>query len=197
MDSIIQLLISQMGGGAVGQISDQLGIDEGKAQQAIGMALPVLIGALNRNTEDSGGAEALVGALQRDHDGSILDNLSGAVTKEETVQDGLAILGHVFGERQSNVQGSISRATGLDQDQVMRIFALLAPIVLGALGQMQRKKNLDAQGVSKLLQEERTTVEKTGSGLVQLLDMDGDGDVSEEIISLGSNLLGGLFGGKQ
>ena len=197
MDSIIQLLISQMGGGAVGQISDQLGIDEGKAQQAIGMALPVLIGALNRNTEQSGGAEALVGALKRDHDGSILDNLSGAVTKEETVQDGLAILGHVFGERQSNVQGSISRATGLDQDQVMRIFALLAPIVLGALGQMQRKKNLDAQGVSKLLQEERTTVEKTGSGLVQLLDMDGDGDVSEEIISLGSNLLGGLFGGKQ
>ena len=197
MDSIIQLLISQMGGGAVGKISDQLGIDEDKTQQAIGMALPVLIGALNRNTEDSGGAEALVGALQRDHDGSILDNLSGAVTKEETVQDGLAILGHVFGERQSNVQGSISRATGLDQDQVMRIFALLAPIVLGALGQMQRKKNLDAQGVSKLLQEERTTVEKTGSGLVQLLDMDGDGDVSEEIISLGSNLLGGLFGGKQ
>lgn len=197
MDSIIQLLISQMQGGAVGQISDQLGIDEDKAQQAIGMALPVLIGALNRNTEQSGGAEALVGALQRDHDGSILDNLSGAVTKEETLQDGLAILGHVFGDRQSKVHGSISRATGLDQDQIMRIFALLAPIVLGALGQMQRKKDLDAQGVSKLLQEERSTVEKTSSGLVQLLDMDGDGDVSEEIISLGSNLLGGLFGGKR
>jgi hypothetical protein len=197
VDSIIQLLISQMEGGTVSQISDQLGIDEDKAQQAIGMALPVLIGALNRNTKQSGGAEALVGALQRDHDGSILDNLSGAVTKEETVQDGLAILGHVFGERQSNVQDSVSRATGLDQDQVMRIFAFLAPIVLGALGQMQRKKGLDAQGVSKLLQEERKTVEKTGSGLVQLLDMDGDGDVSEEIISLGSNLLGGLFGGKK
>lgn len=197
MDSIIQLLISQMEGGTVSQISDQLGIDEDKAQQAIGMALPVLIGALNRNTKQSGGAEALVGALQRDHDGSILDNLAGAVTKEDTLQDGLAILGHVFGERQSNVQDSVSRATGLDQEQVMRIFALLAPIVLGALGQMRRKKDLDAQGVSKLLQEERTTVEKTGSGLVQLLDMDGDGDVSEEIISLGSNLLGGLFGGKQ
>lgn len=197
MDSIIQMLISQMEGGTVSQISDQLGIDEDKAQQAIGMALPVLIGALNRNTKQSGGAEALVGALQRDHDGSILDNLAGAVTKEDTLQDGLAILGHVFGERQSNVQDSVSRATGLDQEQVMRIFALLAPIVLGALGQMRRKKDLDAQGVSKLLQEERTTVEKTGSGLVQLLDMDGDGDVSEEIISLGSNLLGGLFGGKQ
>jgi len=80
-------------------------------------------------------------------------------------------------------------------EQVAQIFAILAPIVMGALGQMQRKHELDAQGVSTLLQQERSTVEKTSSGLTQLLDMDGDGDVSDEIISLGSNLLGGLFGG--
>jgi hypothetical protein len=78
---------------------------------------------------------------------------------------------------------------------VAQIFAILAPIVMGALGQMQRKHELDAQGVSTLLQQERSTVEQTSSGLTQLLDMDGDGDVSDEIISLGSNLLGGLFGG--
>lgn len=197
MDSVIQLLISQLGGGPVEQISGQLGIDEDKAQQAIGMALPMIIGALNRNTDSSDGAQALVGALQRDHDGSILDNLAQAVTQEETLNDGKAILGHVLGDRMDGVSNSVSRATGLDQEQVAQIFSLLAPIVLGALGQMQRKKNLDAQGVSNLLKEERSTVEKTASGLTQLLDMDGDGDVSEEIISLGSNLLGGLFGGKK
>jgi hypothetical protein len=197
MDSIIQLLINQLTDGAVGQISDQLGIDEDKAQQAIGMALPLIIGALNRNTDSSDGAEALVGALQRDHDGSILDNLTQAVTQQETLKDGEAIIGHVLGDRLDGVSNSVSRATGLDQGQVAQIFALLAPIVLGALGQMQRKENLDAQGISNLLKEERSTVEKTASGLTQLLDMDGDGDVSEEIISLGSNLLGGLFGGKK
>jgi hypothetical protein len=36
---------------------------------------------------------------------------------------------------------------------VLKVFTLLAPVVLGALGQMQRKKSLDAQGVSTLLQE--------------------------------------------
>jgi hypothetical protein len=85
----------------------------------------------------------------------------------------------------------------VDSEQVAQIFAILAPIVLGALGQMQRKKELDPQGVSNLLQEERSTVEKTASGLTQLLDMDGDGDVSEEVVGLGVNLLSGLFGGKQ
>jgi hypothetical protein len=196
MDSLFQLLVSQLGSGAVSQISDQLGIDEGKAQQAVGMALPTIIGALNRNTSSSDGAQALVGALQRDHDGSILENLTQAVTQEDTLKDGKAILGHVLGDRLEGVAGSVSRATGLDQDQATQIFAMLAPIVLGALGQMQHKNSLDAQGLSSLLQEERSTVEKTASGLTQLLDMDGDGDVSEEIISLGSNLLGGLFGGK-
>lgn len=198
MDSIMKLLISQLGSGAMSQISEQLGVDEPKTQQAIGMALPMLIGALNRNTSSSmSGAEALAGALQRDHDGSILNNLPQAIKKRETIEDGSAILGHVLGEKRSSVVNSVSRATNMDADQVGQIFAILAPIVLGGLGQVQRKNNLDAQGVSALLQEELKTVEKTSSGLTQLLDMDGDGDVSEEIISLGSSLLGGLFGGKK
>lgn len=197
MDSIMKLLISQLGSGAMSQISEQLGADEPKTQQAIGMALPMLIGALNRNASSSmSGAEALAGALERDHDGSIFDNLPQAIQKRETIEDGSAILGHVFGEQRGGVVNSVSRATNMDADQVGQIFSVLAPMVLGALGQMQRKNNLDAQGLSSLLQQERNTVESTTSGLSQLLDMDGDGDVSDEIISLGSSLLGGLFGGK-
>ena len=92
---------------------------------------------------------------------------------------------------------SVGRATDLDSEKIGQLFSMLAPVVLGALGQMQRKDNLDADGVSALLQKERKTVEKTSSGLSQLLDMDGDGDVSDEIISLGANLLGGLLGGKK
>lgn len=197
MDSIMQLLVSQLGSGAVGQISEQLGVDEDEVQKAVGMALPIIIGALNRSTASTGGAEALTGALQRDHDGSILDDLASAVTSQETIEDGSAILRHVMGDRRGNLVGNVSRATDLDPDQVERVFAMLAPIVLGALGQMQRKKGLNAQGVAELLQQERSTVEKAASGLTELLDMDDDGEVSEEIISLGSNLLGGLLSGKK
>jgi hypothetical protein len=195
MDSILQLLVTQLTAGAVSQISKKIGVDDKQAQQAVGMALPMIIGALNRNTMSSDGAEALVGALQRDHDGSILNNLPQAVGSQATMDDGAAILGHVLGDQQTGLVNSVSRATNLEPEQVSQIFAVLAPIVMGALGEMQRKNNLDAQGVSSLLQQERTTVEKTLSGHTQLLDMDGAGDVSEEIISLGSSLLKGLFGG--
>lgn len=194
MESVMQTLLSQLGTGAVGQISGQLGVDEPKAQRVIGMALPMIMGALNRNTSEASGAEALAGALQRDHDGSILENLSHALAAPETIEDGNAILGHVMGERHGQVVDSVARATQTDKEQVQQAFALLAPVVLGALGQAQRKQSLDAQGISALLQNERQTVESTTSGLTQLLDFDGDGDVSEEIVSLGSSLLGGLFG---
>lgn len=197
MDSIMQLLVSQLGSGAVGQIGEQLGIDEQQAQQAVGMALPMLMGALNRNASNMDGAQALASALQRDHDGSILEDLSQSLTSQQTADDGMAILGHVLGDRRGQVVDSVSRATNIESDQVMSLFSMLAPVVLGALGQTQRGKNLDAQGISNLLQEERNSVEDTTSGLGQLLDFDGDGDVSEEIVSLGSSLLGGLLGGKR
>lgn len=195
MDSIVQILVSQLGAGAVSEISKRMGVDDQKAQQAVGMALPIIIGALNRNSSSSAGAEALTSALQKNHDGSILNDLTGAVGNQATLDDGTAILGHVLGEQRGALEGNVSRATGLKPEEVAQIFAVLAPIVMGALGQMQRKQELDSQGVANLLQQERSTVEKTSSGLVQLLDMDGDGDVSEEIISLGSSLLGGLLGG--
>src|SRR4030043_401078 len=59
----------------------------------------MILGALNRNTSSASGAEALVGALQRDHDGSILNDVSQALTAPETMDDGTAILGHVMGDR--------------------------------------------------------------------------------------------------
>ena len=195
MDSIVQILVSQLGAGAVSEISKKMGVDDEKAQQAVGMALPIIIGALNRNSSSSSGAEALTHALQKDHDGSILNNLSGAVASQATMDNGAAILGHVLGDQRGALENNVSRATGLSSQEVGQIFTVLAPIVMGALGQVQRKQGLDSQGVANLLQQERSTVENTSSGLVQLLDMDGDGDVSEEIISLGSSLLGGLLGG--
>jgi len=197
MDSILQLIISQLGGDTVANISKKLGIDEAQAQRAIGLALPVLIGALNRNASSTDGAQALTNALQRDHNGSILENLGQKVTQPATIEDGSAILGHIFGSSQSGVQNSVSKGSGLDPQAASQLFAMLAPVVMGALGQIQQKQSLDAQGVSQVLQQERSTVEQTTSGLAQLLDMDGDGDITDEVVNLGANLLGGLFGSKK
>ena len=47
--SILNDLLSQLQGGASGQIAQQLGADTQTTQQAIGAALPMIVGALGRN----------------------------------------------------------------------------------------------------------------------------------------------------
>ncbi|NND71286.1 MAG: DUF937 domain-containing protein [Rhodothermales bacterium] len=78
MSGLMDVLASQMSGGVLDQISGQIGADNDATQKAMAAALPALIGGLARNaTKSEDGAVALANALDRDHDGGLLDNLSG------------------------------------------------------------------------------------------------------------------------
>ncbi len=76
-----------------------------KAQtgNAVAAALPLLLGALGRNTAQPQGAEALFGALERDHGGGMdIGNVLGAVLGGTSSRqtDGAGILGHILGASQ-------------------------------------------------------------------------------------------------
>jgi hypothetical protein len=75
--SILEMVAQQLDAGTISQMGRQVGLGPQETQRAVGAALPVLIGALARNTQSPGGAAALAGALQRDNHASILDNLGG------------------------------------------------------------------------------------------------------------------------
>src|SRR6476661_9151899 len=91
--SLLDMLQQQLGGDAVKQISGQLGADHGTTQTAIAAALPMIVGALARNTQDPAQAGALSNALSKDHDGSILDDVTGYLSRGGNTADGNAILG--------------------------------------------------------------------------------------------------------
>lgn len=194
MSSLLNMLAGQLDAQTVSQISAQLGADDQTTQQAINTALPMLMGALGRNAADPAGAQSLDSALQRGHDGSILNNLAGVVTRPETQQDGQAILRHVLGPKQNTVQTGIAQATGLDAGSTGQLLSMLAPVVLGLLGQQKQQQGLNAEGLAGLLQGERQQSDQMLPGMAQLLDMDGDGDITDDVLNLGTKLLGGLFG---
>jgi hypothetical protein len=200
MSSLLETLMGGLSGGATREISRKVGADEGATSKLISGALPVLIGALTRNTRDSGGAESLASALDRDHDGSLMDDLAGFLGKGPT-EDGNAILGHVLGGRRSQVEAGLGRASGVDAGSVAKILAMLAPVVLGALGREKRRNHLDAGGLAGLLGQETDEVERKAPGAMgvvgNLLDTDGDGQVVDDIFKIGGDLLGGFLGGKR
>lgn len=199
MPSILDMLKGQIGSGALAEVSQRLGADQNQIQQAIGAALPVLLGALARNASRPAGATALHEALVNDHDGSMLDNLTGAVSRTD-LTDGDAILGHVLGDRRNAVETGVSKLSGLDGQRVTQLLAVLAPVVMGALGKVQRQQNLDPSGLATALAGERQSMEKVLpnlGGLAGLLDADGDGQIMDDVLGKVTGALGGLFGGKR
>lgn len=194
MSSLMNMIASQLDDRTVSQIAGQLGIENKSAQQAISAAVPMLLGALDRNVQSEEGAQALNAALANNHDGSILNNLSAALASQNTIQDGDKILNHVLGQARPKVEGGVSQVSGLDMQTTDQLMAMLGPVVLGALGQQKQQNNLDAQGLANMLNQEREAEAGNYSGLLKLLDMDGDGDATNDVMNIGGNLLKSFFG---
>jgi hypothetical protein len=71
---------------------------------------------------------------------------------------------------------------------------MLAPLVLGTLGNHQKSQNMDAGGLASALRKEKQSMETQASGglLSGLLDQDGDGDFDfQDIMKLGMKKLFG------
>ena len=194
MSGLIDQLTQHLSGDTLESLSRSIGADKGKTESALSAALPVLVGALARNASKPEGAEALFKALSRDHDGSILDDVSGAVTTPN-LQDGDGILKHVLGGRRENVSSGLSKVSGLGGDQVGKMLATLAPLVLGSLGKASRSGSMGARDLTEMLSGESKAVEskapQVGGFLAGLLDKDGDGSIIDD---LAGGALGRLFG---
>jgi hypothetical protein len=190
------LLGEALNSNTIGQISQQIGADESTTSNAIQAALPMLLGGLASNSATEEGAASLAGALDRDHDGSILDDLGGLLSNPSLLGAGAGILGHVFGGRQEAVEQGVSQASGLDMSKVGPLLMLLAPIVMGALGRTQRETGIGAGDLAGLLGGAAQQM-GSGSGLMgvlsSVLDRDHDGSAIDDV----AGMLGGLLGGRR
>jgi len=193
-------LMSQLGGGGVDQIARSVGVSGGDVTNVLAGALPAMMAGLTRNTASSGGASALLGALDRDHDGSVLDDVMGFLGGGGAVAGGAGILGHIFGGRKATVEQAVSKSSGVDMASVSQIMAMVAPLIMGSLGKAKRQQGLDASGLAAALGQQEKVARQVSPSAVdmftRMLDSDGDGDSMDDIVKMGSGLLGGLFGGK-
>ena len=147
------LLNDALSGDTVSQISQAIGADESTTSNAIQTALPALLGGLANNSASEDGAASLAGALSRDHDGSILDNLGGLIggALGGNAANGEGILGHIFGGQHENVAQGVSQASGLDMSKVGPLLAILAPIVMGAVSRAHQSRGGDSSGMAGML----------------------------------------------
>lgn len=202
--NLMDILQGQISDEMMGQLSDHIGAAPEQTAQATQGIFATLLGGLANNASSENGLASLASALDRDHDGSMLDDLMGMVGGmlsgggDTRATNGAGILGHVLGDRQETAAEQISQSSGLSAGQVMKLMPILAPILMSVLGKARNSGGLDLGGLAGVLmggaqqaQQQSGMGDLIGSVLGGLM---GGGQAQAQPQS-GGGLLGGLLGG--
>ncbi|MEO6391472.1 MAG: DUF937 domain-containing protein [Pyrinomonadaceae bacterium] len=192
MNGITQMITQQIAGTAIRSMASRLGLSEEMTAKAVQVAVPLIIAALARNAAQPEGAGELHDAVSKDHDGGIFDNLTGYLSNPSAA-NGAGILGHIFGGRQETVQCSLANETGLEPSAAGGILEMIAPMVMGAVGQEQKQNDLDAGGLTSFLNDQTQQSEAAAPDLMgsisSMLDSNKDGNVADDV----SRMLGSFM----
>ena len=153
--SLIDSVRQQLGPAEMQQISQQLGVDQGTAEQAVQSALPAMLAGMAGNSAQPEGSTAIQSALGS---GGMMGGL-GSILAGATQGGGGGgggpdlggILGSILGRHKDDVDQDVQQKSGLDSAKTKQLLMILAPIVLAALAKRQsRGKEAGAAGQPKL-----------------------------------------------
>jgi hypothetical protein len=202
-NQLFDIIKSQLSDQVVEQLNVQIGNpNKNQMMLATDGIINTLIGALAKNASTKEGSSSLNNALERDHDGSLLDNLLGVFTGNTQANDrqvdGLGIIMHLLGNQTTGAVDMITKMSGLDRNKTARLLIMIAPIVLAALGKVKKQNSMDTNSIQNLLTDTVQTQHQnqgnpTMNLITKFLDKDNDGNVTEEIASIGMKMLGNLL----
>ncbi|WP_332018571.1 DUF937 domain-containing protein [Kaistella sp.] len=142
--NLIELITGNAGNQVASQAENKFGISKNQIIALLAVAAPLVISYLRKKSqEDPNEAEALNNALDKDHDGSILDNPAQV---EARVQEGGSILDHIFGGQKAQVENQLSQNTGISMDKIGPVLAMLAPLIMGYIGKEKQSNGVNSGG---------------------------------------------------
>jgi hypothetical protein len=159
--NLVSLVMQFLTPDMVGRIATALGFDNDKVQSAISGAVPAVLAAFNDVATQPGGAQNLADAA-RQQTGSLENfaSMLGAGGQSSLLDKGSQLLSSLVGGRDQNALiGAISKFTGLGQGASGSLLAILAPIVVGTIGQHQSAaRALDANGIANLFASQKDNI---------------------------------------
>jgi hypothetical protein len=156
--NLFSIVMQSLTPGVIARIASVLGIDPDLAQKAIGGSVPALLAGLANVAATPSGAHQLSNVVARQP--GPLDSLKGLL---ESGGDPAAITGagsnmlaSLFGGNALNtLTATIGKFAGLNEGMTKALLGMLAPVVLGTLGQQQRSAGLDAGGLASMLASQK------------------------------------------
>ena len=204
MSNLMNEVSRHLNDNVIFQLSKQLGAqDPNQVKRAAQGISELLLNAIANNANNSQSGGGLYGAIKKDHDGGILGDLMNVLGGQKKVQNpktmnGTGIVNHLLGKRQLEAAQVIQQMSGLDIFKSGVLMQLIAPVIMGVVGQKQKSNGLDLGGLAKVLmggvqQQEQQQGGSQGGGLGsvfgKLLDMDGDGSMMDDLLNIGMKIL--------
>jgi len=214
--NLLDMIMSAQGGATAQQAGSQLGLNQQQSQSAIAALLPAISSALKQNTSNPQGLAGLLGALQGGSHDQYLENPQ-MLGQPESVHDGNAILGHLFGSKEVSreVAGRAAKQTGIGADVLKKMLPLVATMAMGSLSKQTRQPSMQsaltgmamqhlmggkqsAGGLGGILsavmggkakaQRQQQQAHQNGMGMIgKMLDADGDGSTMDDILGMVMN----------
>jgi hypothetical protein len=145
------------------KVAGALGVPEGMARKVISVAMPLLLGAILKRSTSPGGTEALGSAL-----GSVgskpLESLGSLIGGEPSQLQGAAssgsdMLGSLLGGGTTGtIVSKLASYAGIDASKAGPLLGLAGSMALGGLKKTADEQGLDAAGVVKLLESQKSEI---------------------------------------
>ena len=120
---------------ALHEVAAKTGLSEKQIKKLIMLAVPIIIKYLTKNASSGDGALSLLSALNQHTDKKEMDQQ----LKEADEVDGGKIIGHIFGKKQPEVTQNLSAQSGLTQEQVNQILAIMAPAIMSGVSEAKEE----------------------------------------------------------
>ena len=128
------------GGRNLAFLAQQLGLDEAQTRAAVDQLVPAVEAGIRRETTSPDGLSGLLAALAKGNHARYLDGDDAGI-----VDDGNAILGHIFGSKDVSrgVAAHAAAETGIGDGILKQMLPMIAAMVMGGLS-----KNVGGAGTS-------------------------------------------------
>ena len=198
MSGILELLNSPIGKQLISGVSQQAGESEGKMGNLLQTAMPIIMGAMQRNANTPEGAQGLSQELAKHSDTGLVDNLSGFFeggVDTEVKEQGAGLLNNILGDKQEHVTNALSQKTGIEPDKVGQTLQSVLPLVMNVLGKQgatrgQAGGDLDVSGLlGGMLGGGQGSQQQ--SAIEKFLDADGDGSILDDVLGMVQGAAGG------
>src|SRR6516164_9638571 len=159
--NLVSLVMQFLTPDMIGRIATALGVDRNIAQAAASAVVPALLAGFSKTAAQPGGAQKLVDAA-RQQTGTLgnFANMLGTGNQSSLIEKGSQMLSALLGGGdQNSLAQAVAKFAGLSQGPASSLLGMLAPVVMGTIGQQRQEgRSLDASGITSLLAHQKSNI---------------------------------------